>query len=524
MTAAPANGLRTVKLSEIEPWPGLNPRRAFDDEQLTELAQSIQKDGLLQPVAAAPAGEAVKNGTRLWLFAGERRLRASQLIGAETIDVLVRDVDEATAHRLAGLENIDRSDLTAIEEAKWLERELELTGLSQKDLAEEIDRSQGWIANRIRLLALPEDLQELVQDGVLAPATARDVLLRFLKLDEDLQTNVFRAVTKRLKDNADGDSLPTRDVKIAVARALDGSKACTTIGHGHYHHQKGNVWHPVRITPAKLKRFKKEHAGRCIKAASGWDGSTESWWTWEKKAWETLLQEECEKQRERKEKQAAEAGPDPELVANPGLGPGHETLERSELRERFGWQNFTELDEIADPSGIEPSHVVRASFQEWDDEEWATKEALFYVGPDAEDLGRSQHELIEEEARRGVAKLYRGALDRAGSMDVVEVLRGLLELALRTPLHHDVIAILEEAGIELPVGLQQYADRPQLQDLELDTDIAWTLAGAVSTLPTMDGSSWDRKRKAREQAKEKLEPRWTKAWEAWLAENWEEGV
>jgi ParB family chromosome partitioning protein len=153
----------------IDPSP-VQPRSHFDDRSLNELAMSIRENGIVQPVLVRP------NGSRYELVAGERRWRAAQVAGLERIPAIVREIPNDKVLELALIENIQREDLNPIEEARAYQNLIERVGLTQESLALRVGRDRSYITNHIRLLRLPEDLQQLVQEGKLSGGHARTLL------------------------------------------------------------------------------------------------------------------------------------------------------------------------------------------------------------------------------------------------------------------------------------------------------------------------------------------------------------
>ncbi|MDA8186877.1 MAG: ParB/RepB/Spo0J family partition protein [Dehalococcoidales bacterium] len=161
-----------LRLEIIEPSP-LNPRKVFDELGLQELAASIREHGLMQPLVVRPkgGGEANEHTQRFEIVAGERRWRACKIAGLERVTcAIVEKVDDTTALRLAITENLQRQDLDPIEEAQGYEQLHKLAGLKQAQIAAAVNRSQPVIANRMRLLKLPQDVQERVRKGELSAA------------------------------------------------------------------------------------------------------------------------------------------------------------------------------------------------------------------------------------------------------------------------------------------------------------------------------------------------------------------
>jgi ParB family chromosome partitioning protein len=158
-----------IDVGLIEPSP-VQPRTRFDESALRGLAESIRENGLVQPVVVR------RKGSRYELIAGERRWRAAQLAGLEKLPAVVKDVPDDKLLELALIENIQREDLNAIEEALAYKSLIEAAGLTQEVLAQRVGRDRSYITNYLRLLKLPEDLQNMVQDGRLSTGHARTLL------------------------------------------------------------------------------------------------------------------------------------------------------------------------------------------------------------------------------------------------------------------------------------------------------------------------------------------------------------
>ncbi|KQV20293.1 chromosome partitioning protein ParB [Rhizobium sp. Root1203] len=145
-----------------------NPRRSFDDAELHDLASSIRQHGIVQPVVVRTLAVG-----QYEIIAGERRWRAAQLAGLVEIPVIVRDVDDKTALEIAIVENVQRSDLNALEEALGYEQLIAEYGYTQNDLGEIIGKSRSHVANSLRLLKLPEPVRDLLAAGSLSAGHAR---------------------------------------------------------------------------------------------------------------------------------------------------------------------------------------------------------------------------------------------------------------------------------------------------------------------------------------------------------------
>ena len=160
----------TLRLSEIEPNRD-QPRKEFDENSLQELADSIAKHGLLQPLVV----RTMPNGS-YQLVAGERRWRASRIAGLDEVPVIIRQIDDGEAMELAMIENLQREDLNPIEEAAGYKYLMDTFALTQEQVAETCGKSRPAVANAIRLLSLPQDILELIKIGELTAGHGRAIL------------------------------------------------------------------------------------------------------------------------------------------------------------------------------------------------------------------------------------------------------------------------------------------------------------------------------------------------------------
>ncbi|HVX37160.1 MAG TPA: ParB/RepB/Spo0J family partition protein [Hyphomicrobium sp.] len=193
----PEGEQRMVSIAEVKSSP-LNPRKDFRDDELTELAESIRTKGLVQPIVVRPNGMA--GGYEI--VAGERRWRAAQKAGLHTIPVIIREVTDRELLELAIIENVQRQDLNAIEEATGYRELVERFDYSQEQLSEIIGKSRSHVANTLRLLKLPSGVQSLVQQGQLTAGHARALIGR-----DDAETLAQKIIS---------DSLNVRDVEAMV--------------------------------------------------------------------------------------------------------------------------------------------------------------------------------------------------------------------------------------------------------------------------------------------------------------------
>ncbi len=170
-TLPPEGEQRLVPISDVKPGR-LNPRKDFRDEELAELAESIRSKGLVQPIIVRPVAGGYE------IVAGERRWRAAQKAGLHTVPVIARDLNDKEVLELAIIENVQRTDLNAIEEATGYRDLIERFSYSQEALSEIIGKSRSHVANTLRLLKLPEGVQAMVQDGRLTAGHARALVGR----------------------------------------------------------------------------------------------------------------------------------------------------------------------------------------------------------------------------------------------------------------------------------------------------------------------------------------------------------
>ena len=165
-----ASGLLEVPVNAIGPNPK-QPRTLFDDAEIASLAASIREVGILQPIVVRKSGD-----SRYEVVAGERRLRAAKVAGLATVAVVIRDTGDSDLLHEALIENIHRQDLGPIELAEAFRALIEELGLKQEELAERVGVSRSHIANTLRLLQLPMDVQQLLTDGKLQAGHARTLL------------------------------------------------------------------------------------------------------------------------------------------------------------------------------------------------------------------------------------------------------------------------------------------------------------------------------------------------------------
>ncbi len=184
-----SEGAVTVKLSEIEP-NREQPRKEFDPAALAELADSISQHGILQPLLLRPM---VSGGYRI--VAGERRWRAARMAGLAEVPAVVREMTDAEEMLFALIENLQREDLTPLEEARGYRELIAREGFTQEEVSKTVGKSRPAVTNALRLLNLPDDLQEMLEQGEITAGHAR-TLLSFQDEDE------MRLAAKKAKEGA----------------------------------------------------------------------------------------------------------------------------------------------------------------------------------------------------------------------------------------------------------------------------------------------------------------------------------
>jgi ParB family chromosome partitioning protein len=195
VAAKPETGYQRVAIEDIYPSPE-QPRKRFAEEELLELSQSITAHGIIQPLIVRKKPD----GTGFFLIAGERRWRASQKAGLTEVPVVVQDVTSRDAFERALVENIQRSDLNAIEEAEAYSRLMSEHGYTQEQVAERVGKERSTVANSLRLLKLPEGVREQVETGALSMGHARALLS--LSNSHDIETMARQVVAQGLSVRA----------------------------------------------------------------------------------------------------------------------------------------------------------------------------------------------------------------------------------------------------------------------------------------------------------------------------------
>lgn len=179
-----------LKISDIEPNRD-QPRRDFDEEALAELADSIAQHGVLQPLLVRPVGTDFYQ-----IVAGERRWRASRMAGLQEIPVVIRELTDNEVMEIALIENLQREDLSAVEEAQGYKSLMETYNMTQEEIAKSMGKSRSSIANSLRILTLPENVVDMISKGLLSGGHAKALLS--LKDDNDIEKVSNLIVEKEL--------------------------------------------------------------------------------------------------------------------------------------------------------------------------------------------------------------------------------------------------------------------------------------------------------------------------------------
>lgn len=166
---APMNRMAEIATEQIIPNPA-QPRTQFDDEALEELAASIRQLGVIQPITVKKSAD-----DKYIIISGERRWRASQMVGLETVPAYIRDVDDENLHAMALVENIQRQDLNAIEIALGMQRLIEECGLTQEAMADKVGKKRSTVSNYMRLLNLPSEVQLALKEGLITMGHAKAI-------------------------------------------------------------------------------------------------------------------------------------------------------------------------------------------------------------------------------------------------------------------------------------------------------------------------------------------------------------
>lgn len=232
-------GVQQIAIKQLRPSPW-QPRRRMDDEAIAELAASVADKGVIQPIVVRP----VSGGYEV--VAGERRFRAAQRAGLTSVPAVIRELGDRETLEIAIVENLQREDLNAIDTARALKQLLDF-GMTQEEVAKSVARSRSAVANSLRLLTLPQEVQAAIEDGKLTAGHARAILAQ---PDED-QAWAFEQIVSR--------SLSVREAE-RLKRPARASKVGAKPATGHY---------------ARLEEDLSRHAGTRVRITGGKRGRIE---------------------------------------------------------------------------------------------------------------------------------------------------------------------------------------------------------------------------------------------------------
>ena len=223
------NEVISLKISQIEP-NRQQPRRIFDEDALAELAKSIEEHGVLQPILVRPM---LRGGYQI--VAGERRYRASRLAGLTEIPAVIRELTDSETMQLALIENLQREDLSPLEEAAGYKKLTDDFGFSQEEIAKTVGKSRSAVANTLRLLTLPDEVKPLLEEGRISPGHARALLAVEDKskvpaaaakiADDSLSVRETEALVKKLNSKKKKKEIPKtpilyKECELSMAQEL----------------------------------------------------------------------------------------------------------------------------------------------------------------------------------------------------------------------------------------------------------------------------------------------------------------
>lgn len=220
----PMAEMAEIAIKDIEPNP-LQPRTTFDDEALSELSDSIAQLGVIQPITLRRA----ING-KYTIISGERRWRAAQMAGLETLPAYIREVEDEDLHAMALVENIQRQDLNAIEIALGMQRLVEECGLTQEAMAEKVGKKRSTVSNYMRLLTLPSEVQLALKEGYISMGHAKviagiapDMQLKVLKrcLSRGLSVRQIEMMARKMAEKISKSATEEEEYPEAYTRLVD---------------------------------------------------------------------------------------------------------------------------------------------------------------------------------------------------------------------------------------------------------------------------------------------------------------
>ncbi len=241
----PMSEMAEVAIADIEPNP-LQPRTEFNEDALTELSQSIAQLGVIQPITLKR-----RDDGKYTIISGERRWRASQRAGLETLPAYIREVDDENLHAMALVENIQRQDLNAIEIALGMQRLIDECGLTQEAMAEKVGKKRSTVSNYMRLLTLPSEVQLALKEGIISMGHAKAIAA----LDED---NQIKALKKCIKK-----SLSVRQMELLARKINELPKHSTTVDDEEYPEAYSHLVDELERVFSENISIKRTKSGSC---------------------------------------------------------------------------------------------------------------------------------------------------------------------------------------------------------------------------------------------------------------------
>lgn len=361
-----------LRPEDLIPWPDLNPRRRFPADAHADLVASIERQGIRQPLAVHRRDEGPH-----WIVAGERRHRAAAELGAD-VPVVLGEYTFAEALEVSLIENLQRADMTVVEEARGLKRLMEEAGYTQKKLGERIGLAQPTIANKVRLLELPEAVLDLIDDGRLAAGHARDLILPFARIPDAKRKKLWKAVARELKKAAKGVETIEPIEPGVVVRAVSGAaKKLSRSLEPHAWQEDKPLFDVALHKECSCQGPRYWYGGYFHSASPRGRGRCfdDSWWNEQQEAAKARIAEQDVKRAE----QAREA-------AAPSADGEVGVLPEAEFRNRFEWNDYADVgsthtgpgfgENLLDPALLDAGSLLlvrgaggRRYDDEWDDDE-----------------------------------------------------------------------------------------------------------------------------------------------------------
>ena len=241
----PMSEMAEVAIADIFPNP-LQPRTEFDEEALTELADSIAQLGVIQPITLKR-----RDDGKYTIISGERRWRASQRAGLETLPVYIREVDDENLHAMALVENIQRQDLNAIEIGLGMQRLIDECGLTQEAMAEKVGKKRSTVSNYMRLLNLPSEVQLALKEGIITMGHAKAIA--GIAPEEQL-----KALKKCIKK-----ALSVRQMELLARKLSEAPKAATTVEDEEYPESYSHLVDELERVFSENISIKRTKSGSC---------------------------------------------------------------------------------------------------------------------------------------------------------------------------------------------------------------------------------------------------------------------